>query len=86
MTKTKTFEAFTHDAKKPTWVVLPQDKGESYSKHVSKGNPIQVVWTQEDGTRKTHLIKNQDNLPLIAMGSIYRDEHGNVLDEAYSIA
>ena len=64
MTKIKTFEALTHTTKNPKWVVIPADKGASYDKHLNKGNPIQVVWTQEDGTRKTHLIKNQDNLPL----------------------
>ena len=51
MTKIKTFEALTHTTKNPKWVVIPADKGASYDKHLNKGNPIQVVWTQEDGTR-----------------------------------
>ena len=65
MTKIKTFEALTHTTKNPKWVVIPADKGASYDKHLNKGNPIQVVWTQEDGTRKRHVIKNQDNLPNV---------------------
>jgi hypothetical protein len=66
MTKIKTFEAFTHDTKKPAWVVIPADRGESYSKYLNKGNPIRIVWTHEDGTRKPHMIKNKDNLPVEA--------------------
>ncbi len=64
MTKTKTFEAFLHEnkGKKQKWVVIPQDKGESYAKHLAAGNPIQVVWTYDDGTRKEHIIKNQENM------------------------
>ena len=63
MTKIKTFEAYRHELKAPKWVTIPRDKGVSYGKHIEKGNPIQVVWTQEDGDRKAHLIKNKDNLP-----------------------
>ena len=63
MAKTKTFEAYRHELKKPTWVTIPRDKGESYAKHLAKGNPIQVAWTNdEDGSRKTHVIKNKENL------------------------
>jgi hypothetical protein len=66
--KTKTFEAFTHDKKKPAWVVIPADKGVSYAKHLEAGNPIQIVWKAEDGTRsKPHMIKNTDNLPEVAV-------------------
>lgn len=68
MAKTKTFEAFTHDQKKPKWVNIPADKGVSYAKYLEAGNPIQIVWVGEDGTRsKPHTIKNNDNLPEAAV-------------------
>ena len=44
-------------------MTIPRDKGESYAKHLAKGNPIQIAWiNDEDGSRKTHVIKNKENL------------------------
>ena len=66
MDKIKTFEAYRHELKSPKWVTIPKDKGQSYAQHMEKGNPIQVVWTSQDGTSKSHVIKNKENLEAVA--------------------
>tara|TARA_R110000824_G_scaffold321606_1_gene508420 strand:- start:1113 stop:1346 length:234 start_codon:yes stop_codon:yes gene_type:complete len=67
MSKTKTFEAFRHDLKKgtPDWVVIPQDKGESYAKYKAAGNPIRIAWlnTETKETKYHNLNINAENLP-----------------------
>ena len=65
MTKTKTFEAFRHELKKPEWVVIPQDKGESYAKYKSAGNPIRIAWFNPETkeTKYHNLNINAENLP-----------------------
>lgn len=65
--KVKTFEAYTYKTKAPKWVTIPKDKGVSYKKHLERGDPIQIVWTDETGKRsKPHMLKNLENLPTMA--------------------
>ena len=68
--KTKTFEAYRHDQKKPKWESIPKDNGESYAKRKEAGNPVRIAWlNSETGETKYHNLNvNAENLPAAATG------------------